>query len=114
MDKWRETFRKGIAPFLSPEGLAALQDALERDDERLIQVRTCRPSSTFAISLAEVEPEAACAVGYCGWQGDGLQTVGEVEEFFARACHQCDVALAEPAGCRWFLNWFDEAPRAVM
>jgi hypothetical protein len=51
-------------------------------------------------------------VGYCGWQGDGLETVAEVEEFFARICFETDQALGEPAACRWFLNWFDETPRA--
>ena len=58
--------------------------------------------------------EAACALGYCGWQGDGLETVGEVEEFFARACFEADQRLGEPAACRWFLNWFDDTPRDEM
>src|SRR5262249_49069104 len=54
---------------------------------------------------------AACVVGYCGWQGEGLETVAEVEEFFARVCYETDQVLGEPAACRWFLNWFDETPR---
>src|SRR5262249_42196250 len=58
--------------------------------------------------------EAACAVGFCGWQGDGLETVAEVEEFFARVCFEIDQRLGEPAACRWFLNWFDETPRDDM
>jgi hypothetical protein len=44
-------------------------------------------------------------VGYCAWQGDGLETVAEVEEFFARVCFEADQVLGEPAACRWFLNW---------
>jgi len=40
--------------------------------------------------------------------------VAEVEEFFARACFEADQRLGEPAGCRWFLNWFDETPRDEM
>ena len=58
--------------------------------------------------------EAACALGYCGWQGETLDTVGQVEEFFARACFEADQRLGEPAACRWFLNWFDDTPRAEM
>jgi hypothetical protein len=40
--------------------------------------------------------------------------VAEVEEFFARMCHEIDLALGEPAGCRWFLNFWDQAPRDVV
>jgi hypothetical protein len=58
--------------------------------------------------------EAACALGFCGWQGEELETVGQVEEFFARLCFEADQRLGEPAACRWFLNWFDDTPRADM
>ena len=40
-----------------------------------------------------------------------METVAEVEEFFARACFEADQCLGEPAACRWFLNWFDDTPR---
>jgi hypothetical protein len=33
---------------------------------------------------------------------------------FARASFEADQRLGELAGCRWFLNWFDETPRAEM
>jgi hypothetical protein len=58
--------------------------------------------------------EAACALGYCGWQGERLETVGQVEEFFARCCFEADQRLGEAAACRWFLNWFDDTPRDEM
>ncbi len=29
-------------------------------------------------------------------------------------CFEIDQRLGEPAGCRWFLNWFDETPRDAM
>jgi hypothetical protein len=41
-------------------------------------------------------------------------TVGEVEEFFSRVCFETDQRLGESAGCRWFLNAFDEMPRDDM
>ena len=36
----------------------------------------------------------------------------QVEEFFAQVCFEVDKTLGEPAACRWFLNWFDDTPRA--
>jgi hypothetical protein len=64
--------------------------------------------------VQDFEVEAACALGYCGWQGEGLETVGEVEEFFARMCFDIDQRLGEPAACRWFLHWFDKTSRDQM
>jgi hypothetical protein len=58
--------------------------------------------------------EAACALGFCGWQGEKLETVGDVEEYFARCCFEADQRLGEAAACRWFLNWFDDTPRDEM
>jgi hypothetical protein len=57
--------------------------------------------------------EGACGLGYCGL-AEGLETVGEVEEFFARMCFEIDKRLGEPGGARWFLNWFDSTPRDEM
>jgi hypothetical protein len=37
--------------------------------------------------------------------------IHEVEEFFGRMVEECNAKLGEPAGSRWFLNWFDETPR---
>jgi hypothetical protein len=53
-------------------------------------------------------------MGFCAWQGDGLETVGEVEEYFARICFEADQRLGEPAAVRYFLNWFDDTPRVEM
>jgi hypothetical protein len=59
--------------------------------------------------------EAADSLAFTGWQGNpGLTTVGEVEEYFARLCFECDERLKEHAACRWFLNWHDETPRDEM
>jgi hypothetical protein len=58
--------------------------------------------------------EGACPIGFAGWQGDGLKTVGEVEEYFAKACFDCDQAIGEVAGVRHFLNWVDDTPRDEM
>jgi hypothetical protein len=29
-------------------------------------------------------------------------------------CYEIDQKLGEPAGCRWFLNWYDETSREQM
>ena len=112
MESWRKVWRDGFAPQLATAGLEALRQALAEDDPRLIQGATTSPPPLQCVQDWPVE--AACALGYCGWQGDGLETVAEVEEFFARVCFEADQCLGEPAACRWFLNWFDETPRDDM
>jgi hypothetical protein len=112
MERWQHVWREGFTPFLPTSGLLALRDALEMDDPRLTQGSTTTPPPLLCVQDWLVE--AACALGFCGWQGEKLATVGEVEEFFARVCFEADNRLGEPAACRHFLNWFDDAPRNVM
>jgi len=112
MESWRTVWREGFAPTLSRKCLEALRDALQADDPRLTQGCTTSPPPLMCVQDWPVE--AACALGYCGWQGEQLQTVGEVEEFFARCCFEADKRLGEAAACRWFLNWFDDTPRDEM
>ena len=112
MESWRKVWRDGVVPLLSTEGLEALRRGLTDDDARLIQGATTTPPPLQCVQDWPVE--AACGIGYCGWQGEGLETVAEVEEFFAKMCFEIDRNLGEPAGCRWFLNWFDETPRDEM
>lgn len=109
MASWRTVWRKAIAPKLPNEALEALANALATDDQTLLQGVTTTPPPLQCVQ--DWECEGACAIGYCGWIGEGLTTVGEVEEYFARMCFEIDQTLGEPAACRWFLNWFDEAPR---
>lgn len=112
MENWKKVWRQGIVPLLGTPGLEALRLALARDDGRLIQHSTCCPPPSEIFHGEEVE--GACALGFCGWQADGLDTVGEVEAFFIRTCTAADEALGEPAACRHFLHWFDETPRPDM
>jgi len=112
MESWTNVWRNGLTPLLSTESLEALRLALAQDDPRLIQGATTSPPPLQCVQDWPVE--AACVLGYCGWQGDGLETVAEVEEFFARMCFEIDQRLGEPAACRWFLNWFDDTPREQM
>ena len=109
METWRKVWREGVAPILSTNSLEALRRGLTNDDPRLQQGATTTPPPLQCVQDWPVE--GACALGYCGWQGEGLESVAEVEEFFARMCFEIDSRLGEPAGCRWFLNWFDETPR---
>jgi len=112
MESWRKVWRDGFAPILPTAGLEALREALATDDPRLAQGSTTTPPPLLCVQDWPVE--AACALGFCGWQGEGLVSVGEVDEFFARACFEADQRLGEPAACRWFLNWFDDTPRDRM
>jgi hypothetical protein len=114
IESWRTVWRAGVAPQLSVEGLEALARALANDDPRLWQGQTAGPTPGPGKRGWDPPCEGACLIGYAGWQGEGLETVAEVQDFFAQACYRADLALGEPAGCRWFLNWFDETPREVM
>jgi hypothetical protein len=112
MEKWRRVWRVSLAPRLSRTGLVALLNALRRDDMRLIQGSISSPPALDA--LRECEIAGACAISFCGWQGEGLNNVGELEEYFHRICDAAEADFDEPAVCRYFLNWFDDAPRAEM
>ncbi len=112
MERWQHVWRVGFAPILSTRALLALRDALLTDDPRLVQ-GTCTSPPAKANCL-DWPVERACALGLCGWLGEGRETVGEVEEFFAKCCFEADERLGEPAACRWFLNWFDDTPRDVV
>src|SRR5262249_47561933 len=112
MDSWRMVWREGLAPLLSTMSLEALRAALFTDDARLLQGATTTPPPLACVQDWPVE--AACGLGFCGWQGEGLESVGQVEEYFARMCFEIDQRMGEPAACRWFLNWFDETPREEM
>jgi hypothetical protein len=109
MESWRTVWRDGFAPVLTLKGLEALRDALAADDPRLTQGSTTTPPPLMCVQ--DWKCEAACLVGYAGWQGQKLETVGEVEEFFAKKCFQADQLLGEPAACRSLLNFFDDEPR---
>jgi hypothetical protein len=111
-EPWRECFREGLAPLLSTAALQALRDALQRDDPALCQrATTIPPPMPFA---TEWPCEGCCLLGYAGWRGEGLTTVGEVEEFFVRMCWEIDQRLGEPAACQYLLNAFDAWDRPEM
>ncbi len=111
-EAWKEVFHRGIVPQLPTKGLLALRKALMEDDPRLCQGATTSPPPLQCVQDWDVE--AACFIGFCGWQAEddpSEATVADVEEFFARVCFECDQVLGEPAAVRWFLNWADETPR---
>jgi hypothetical protein len=111
MEKWRRVWREGLAPHLSRAGLFALQSALFHDDPRLLQGTVSSPPPLDA--LREFAVIGACAISWCCWQGEGLRSVGLIEEYFHRICDAA-ATLQEPAACRYFLTWYDDAPRAEM
>lgn len=109
MESWRIVWRDGVSKALPLRGLESLRDALRGDDPRLTQGSTTTPPPLMCVRDWPVE--AACALGFCGWQGDGLESVGQVEEFFAKVCFDTDQRLGEPGAVRRFLNWFDDTLR---
>lgn len=112
MQSWKKVWREGIAPLLSKNQLQVLLKGLEEDDKHIVQGVTVQPPNL--LNTCDWSVESCCPISYCGWKGDNLETVAEVEEFFARLCYEIDHKIGEPAGCRWFLNWVDETPRDQM
>lgn len=109
IESWRRVWRVATK-HLSTPSLLALREALEKDSKELIQRATTTPPPLQCVQDWPVE--AACLIGFCGWKnGEGLNTVAEVEDFFARVCFNLDQELGEPAGCRCLLNWWDETSR---
>ncbi len=112
MESWRVVWRQGFVPVLSTPALLALKKGLIEDDSRLLQGATTSPPPLICVQ--DWPCDGADALGYAGWQGDGLTTVGEVEEHFAQCCFQADERLGEPAACRFWLNHWDDEPRDVV
>jgi len=103
---WQRVFRDGIAPQLSTTALLALVNALEAKDETIVRGVGCLPKPTPA--NADETVTAADAACYAIWRGYGVNKVGDLEERFAQLTFECDQLVGEPAGCRYFLNWWDD------
>ena len=108
---WQHVWRHGLAPLLSTAALQALRDGLARDDPALIQGATTMPPHCH---VQDRTVDGACVIGYLGRRGEGLETIGEVEQYFGRMCFAVDGSLGQPAASRWLLNYYDDTPRAQM
>lgn len=110
LPRWKTVFRGGIAPNLTLASLEALYMALADDDPALIQGATTSPPP---LACAYDWPvDAACAVAFALWKGEGLVTVNEVEQRFFDVCLAAEQLLGEEAAARHLLSWWDETPRA--
>lgn len=111
MESWRRVFREAVLPLINRNTLEQIVAALRDDDQRIVQGRTTVPP--VVMGLSDWPCQGGCFLGFAGMV-EGLETVGEIDEFFAEMCYRIDERIGEPAGCRWFLNWFDETPREVV
>ncbi len=121
MPAWQRVWREGFAPLLSTAGLETLQEALVKDDPRLLQGATITPPPLQCV--ADWPVAAACPVSYTfvgdlgGFapkkppEGQPFATVAAVEERFAMACFACDRNLLDPCACGNFLQWWDTTDR---
>lgn len=109
---WRRVWREGIAPLLIDDELETLALGLEVDTPMLIQGACALPRPMSDVNESTIiGVDALC---YGAWQTGRLATNLDADDYFARTCHAIDELLGEPAGCRWFLNWYDETPRDEM
>jgi hypothetical protein len=114
MESWRFAWRNGFAPNISTIGMMGLQEALVKDDPKLLQGATSQPPPLMCVQ--DWKCEATDAIGFCGFSEHlsthgSVPSVGEIEQYFARRCSEADQKLGEPAACRLFLNWWDDTPR---
>ena len=111
LETWKKVWREA-AKLMPYAGLVAIRKALLDDDENLLQGATTSPPPLACVS--DWTCDGCCIFSWAGWKGNDLHFVGEVEEYFADFCYQLDKELNEPAGSRWFLNWYDETRRPEM
>lgn len=109
---WRRAWEECIAPLLSTRALVALRDGLRANDARLITNRIVSPTRNDRTT--PMAPLGACPIGYCGWQGEGLTTCEEVENFFGDLTFRA-AALATERNSDVFVSdfviWWDVTPR---
>lgn len=129
MESWRTVFRAFAQAVLNDPridahlGLTRVRDMLRDDHPGIQQGCTTTPPPLMCVQDWPMEAGDLLAVlgAACG-AGTPLTppenrlpfptvSVGDAEQFFAQACAECDRILGEPAGCRWFLNHFDDSPR---
>lgn len=118
MESWRHCWQEGWEPLLSERALLALRDALARDDPRCRPGHTTFVESGFGESTAErgkLRPDRCCPLAFTGWVGEELDTVAEVEGYFAGMSGAASERLGDdPFGGRFLINWIDESPWAVV
>jgi hypothetical protein len=113
MESWRIAFRDGLAPLLTLKGLIVLAAALETDDVRLDQGCTTIPQA--GDEWFENWPvQQCCALALAIMEGEGLETVAQVQERFGHICEQAGRRLGDPGAVGTFIRWHDDTPRADM
>src|SRR5262245_60946056 len=113
MYNWKRVWRQGLAPQMSRKALAVLRDALAADDARLLTDFTTSPLPDTDEHDNDVPTVCvrACPLAFCGWQGEGLTYVEDVEEFFSRLAQAADGLTGEPHCVRHFTRFVDDWPR---
>lgn len=110
--KWKDVFRRGLAPQLTSDELETLLTALVNNDPDLIQGKTVEPCGAGV--KGDEKPKAGCMIGYIIWKCRGANEVRDVQNEFACICCGIDVRLAVLSVNRYLLNFFDETPRDKM
>jgi hypothetical protein len=107
---WQRVWRDTFALLLPEDERRALAAGLRRRDPLLIAGAATAP---LPLALVRDWPiEAADPLVYGAWQLGQVRTVGEAEELWIDRVVAADQVLGETAGCRHWLNWWDETPHA--
>ena len=103
---WRHAFR-AIAPDLPTEGLQALVEEIRTHGDRLCQQSVTQPKSPYH-GFEDDTPEKACVIGFCGWQGLGLHTVGQVHAYYIAFGQTSHKEIVD------FVDWWDSLPSQAL
>lgn len=121
MERWQLVWRHGVGPELTAEELAPLRRALACDSPLVIQRDTAQPHPDAGPHVA---PHRCCPLGYAGWRGAGMATVGDVDGWLAELILAADARLEDAyrtGRLAWqlrtdpdLLGWICRAPREEM
>ena len=112
MESWRKVWREGVAPLLSTVSLAALAKGFGDRRRPASQGATTTPPPLQCVHDWPVECRVCARLLRLAGRRAGIRGGGR--GVLCPMCFEIDRCLGEPAGCRWFLNWFDETPRLEM
>lgn len=104
---WQDAWRRAIAPQMEVRHLLALRAALAENDRRLVTSGTTVYPRPLQHNLDRTA-EAACAIGFAGWQGDGLTTVKQVRDWFAEVAWRAGLETGDEKAVGPFACWFDD------
>jgi hypothetical protein len=122
VEHWLKVWRDGFQPQATGAALLLLRLRLQKQEIDPLEdlgnqdCRLLRGTTTYPPALGGMLDwpcDAGCAVTTLALTEDRA-TVEQANNAFGRMCLEADRRLGEEAACRWFLNFYDQAPWPVV